>query len=45
MRRFGFGFGFGRKKITELKLSIRLWLDNGTSAINTPWNDLDTWSE
>ncbi len=24
---------------------IQLWLDNGTGAINDPWNDLDTWSE
>lgn len=23
----------------------KLWLDNGTGAINDPWNDLDTWSE
>jgi len=21
------------------------WLDNGTGAINDPWNDSDTWSE
>ena len=45
MNRFGFGLGFNVKSVLSLIEQISLWFDNGTGAINEPWNDLDTWSE
>jgi len=31
--------------LSTVRATFVLWLDNGTGGINTPWNDLDTWSE
>jgi len=31
--------------LSTVRAGFAQWLDNGNGAINTPWNDSDTWSE
>jgi hypothetical protein len=30
---------------SAIRSTFSLWLDDGSGAINNPWNDSDTWSE